>query len=329
MMAFNERISARLFGLLSDKTILGFKRCESACGLARYADIDSGHQFDPITLEAIRLWWEWDDTRVPLYLSGPTGCGKTSTVNQFLARVNAPAVTITCRRKMDKAELIGGYGIDPKTGHFRWFDGAASAAWRHGLTLVINEFTTAPAEVWIAANDILEGDNLTVERTGEVIVRHPNTRVIITDNARAAGSAPGQDYLSRNRQDASVADRFWHVTMNYMSEAEERLMLRKRCEGFGLKLTPSLRERILDEALQFAHHTRLPVECDGAEALPEISTRVLVRFSQLLLTLAESELPETIDKLQTALSYALSGAFDDVRATALLHAARFMFTVTL
>ncbi len=109
MMQFTDCISARAFGLDSDKTVLGFKSDSSRIG--RIVPIDPAHSFDPDFFEALRLWWEWNDTRAPLYISGPTGCGKTSGVMQFLARVGARASTVTCRARMDKNDLIGSYTV--------------------------------------------------------------------------------------------------------------------------------------------------------------------------------------------------------------------------
>ena len=227
MMHFNARIPARAFGFESDHTVLGFKPTQKTPAAARLITPDEDHLFDPEFFEELRLWWEWDDTRSPLYISGPSGCGKTSTVLQFLARVQAPVVTITCRRRTEKNDLIGQWGINA-SGGFSWFDGPAAIAWRHGCVLVINEFSLAPAEVWVALNDLFEGDALFIERKRELIARHPNARVIVTDNCRCGGAGMDSQYLARNLQDTSTIERFWHLEARWPArEAEKMLLMRK------------------------------------------------------------------------------------------------------
>jgi cobaltochelatase CobS len=296
MMQFTAPIPARSFGLCSDRSILGFA-AGANCPHGVIPELDPGHVFDPVTFESIRMWWEAADTSAPLYISGPTGCGKTSTVLQFLARVHAPAVVYTCRRRMDKQDLVGAWGVDSATGNFRWYDGPATLAWRHGLVLVINEFTTAPAEVWVSANDLLEGASLVNERTGEVIPRHPNTRVIITDNCPAGCAGDGEGiYVARERQDASVADRFWHVAVGYMGREREAMALLAACSDCSGAIGAELLDRIVGRALDFAAATRdlaaRPPAQDswGAPREHAVSTRVLIRFTRTLIGLIEARM---------------------------------------
>lgn len=343
MMQFTAPIPARSFGLCSDRSILGFADGANASPVA-VPELDPGHVFDPITFESIRMWWEAADTSAPLYLSGPTGCGKTSTVLQFLARVHAPAVVYTCRRRMDKQDLIGTWGVDSATGKFRWYDGPATLAWRHGLVLVINEFTTAPAEVWVSANDLLEGASLVNERTGEVVPRHPNTRVIITDNCPAGCAGEGDGtYVARERQDASVADRFWHVAVDYMPREREALAVLAACSDCAGLIGAELLDRIVGRALDFAAASRdlaarpLAEDSFGVPRNPAISTRVLIRFTRTLIGLIEARLAleaaaERVipDPVGRALDLALAnGCHETVRHT-LHQLAQFCFaTLTI
>ncbi len=316
MMQFSNRIPAREFGFDSKKTVLGFKE-DSLPSYGRIVPIDAAHAFDAKTFEALRLWWEWDDTRAPLFISGPTGCGKTSTVMQFLARVKSAAVTITCRSRMDKNDLIGNF-IVRDDGGFAWQDGPASLAWRYGLTLVINEFTVAPPEVWVSANDILEGDAIVNERTGEVLARHANARVIITDNTAPAGEV--SSYLARNDQDRSVVDRCWHIRMNYLDSKLEVAMLEKKLQehfAIGAK-----EKKCIAAALRMAHKSR---EENPANCTHPISSRVLVRFLAILFRMQESHSQTTIDLVDAALSLALTSGLGECEKAFLQQLAHFEF----
>ena len=316
MMQFTDCISARAFGLDSDKTVLGFKLDASRIG--RIVPIDKNHAFEETFFEALRLWWEWDDTRAPLYISGPTGCGKTSGVMQFLARVGARATTVTCRARMDKNDLIGSYTVREQGG-FTWQDGPASTAWRHGLVLVINEFTLAPPEVWVSANDILEGDALANDRTGEVIVRHPNTRVIITDNT--APGADTTDYLARNDQYASVIDRCWHVRLNYPDADTEAAMLQAKLRGITASFG-AFESEAVRAAVRFARKSR---QSDSLTCSHPVSCRVLERFLGILFRMRSTASENVSDILEKALSLALTAGLNKDDTAYLQQLAHFEF----
>ncbi|MBO5658499.1 MAG: AAA family ATPase [Duodenibacillus sp.] len=321
-MHFTDRISARTFGLRSDKTVLGFASNRSLhSSMAHVPAVDPDHTFDPSVFEAVRTWWEWPDTRAPLYLSGPAGCGKTSTVEQFLARVNAPSIRLTCRARMDKTELVGHWGASC-TG-FAWFDGPVTAAWRYGYVLVLNEFTVAPAHVWVSLNDVLEGAPITIEATGEVVERHPNARVVITDNCALGAGSTGR-YRSRQAQDASTLDRCWHVAVDWLTPADETQLLERRMSVSGIDA--SLRHDLALAAVRFAAATR--AQAGGNAPVCPVSTRVLVRFVNLLAAFvsARQALPASARRLmpsplERALDLSLTAGVEaDVRASLMQHA---------
>lgn len=260
--------------------------------------------------EQMRFWWESEDTAEPLCLSGPTGCGKTSTVMQFMARLNAPVIAMTCRRRMDKSELLGSFVVQGSQGHFAWQDGPAAIAWSKGAVLVINEFSLAPAEVWVACNDILEGGDLYIPQTGETIKRHPNTRVVITDNC-AMGDVDGSDeYLGRQMQDLSTIDRFMHIRCGYLPQELELSMLRRKT--CGEKLSKDEKE-ITSCAVKLAGLLRA-----SEGTAPVLSTRVLLRLVKILLQWAAAGKPKSIKSpLKMALDLSIAAALPEVMQSAL------------
>ena len=143
--------------------------------------------------------------------------------------------------------------------------------------------TSAPADVWVSANDLLEGDAVVVDRTGEVVPRHPNTRVVFTDNRPLGDAGETDDYLGRNAQDRSVLDRCWHIAARWPDERSEVRLLLLKTQRFRRGLTEKRAEAIAVEAVRFARATR---ESDRGERLFELSTRSLVRFTTLLFTFA-------------------------------------------
>lgn len=313
-MTFNARIPARCFGLESDRTVLGFVPTDAPNG-TRFAEIDDDYSFNPQTFEELRMWWETENTAEPLYLSGPAGCGKTSGVMQFLARVNAPAVTLTCRRRMDKYELIGSYSS--QDGKLVWVDGPALIAWRTGAVLVINEMTSAPADVWVACNDLLEGDAIVVDRTGEVVPRHPNTRVIFTDNRPLGDGSETDQYLGRNAQDASVLDRCWHIACNFPKTDEQIKLIWKKVSHLATGLDTDRARNIVRQVVQFAEEVR--ENRDRAYDNVSISNRGILRFVSMLFAFAKApKKPE--NPVQLALGLTIANGLSAPAATGLQNA---------
>lgn len=110
-MLFTNRIPVLVFNLKTERCILGFGPFKGQ------KKPDPDFVFDPWILEQACLWWETADSE-PLCLNGPTGCGKTTFIREFLVRVNAPFVELTCHRRLDKSALLGGF-VPTKDG-FEW-----------------------------------------------------------------------------------------------------------------------------------------------------------------------------------------------------------------
>ena len=276
-MLFNNRISTNAFNLdvTPERFVLGFAPRAGQKGK------DANFVFDPFLLEQTRLWWETADSE-PLCLNGPTGW---------------------CHRRLDKSALLGGFV--PTQKGFEWQDGPAARAWREGLVLVINEFSIAPPEVWVAANDILEGGDLYLPQTGETIPRHPNARVVITDNM-ALGADAGDGYLGRESQDLSTVDRFWHIRCQYPAKEIELDVVRRKTADAAVTIPKQEVNRLLKGAVDFAAMSRQRAD----SGIPSISTRVLIRLVRILLGWAQSRV-KTIPIETIALDLAIANALSD------------------
>src|SRR5690554_5804597 len=129
-----------------------------------------------------------------LYITGPTGSGKTSVVTEAAARLNWPVQQITMSGRTEASDLVGHYvlssqnpGEEPQ---MRFQYGALATAMREGQILLLNEVDLAdPAEL-SALNDVLEGRPLVITANGgEIIKPHPMFRVIVTGNSAGNGDA--------------------------------------------------------------------------------------------------------------------------------------------
>ena len=93
----NEFVSLESFGFMQDGSLLGYRlediEPELRCLIPR---LDPSYVFEKDALSIMSAWFEIGSGE-PLFISGPHGSGKTSFVNQYCARVNAPVISITAR----------------------------------------------------------------------------------------------------------------------------------------------------------------------------------------------------------------------------------------
>lgn len=283
---------------------------------------DSTHRFDRQFFISFSAWWNFA-TNEPLFISGPAGAGKTSSVLQWCAVVGQPVISVTVRPGMEKDELLGRW-IANDRGGMDWVDGPATLCWRHGWLLLINEFSAAPAEMWVSANDILEGAPLEIDATGERVERHPLTRVVVTDNTRGHASEHDAGYVGRSFMDLSVIDRFWHVHLEGLTVDEEASVLWKRVpEDLRSRLPETEAMNVLRGLAEIADASRRAaaqktVGFDNRNH--PLSHRALERMATMLLRYAAGDIVLDRDPqlIEWVVGLGIANALDAVPRTALV-----------
>lgn len=257
----NEFVSLESFGFMQDGSLLGYRlkdiEPELRCFIPR---LDPSYVFEKDALSIMSAWFEIGSGE-PLFISGPHGSGKTSFVNQYCARVNAPVISITARARLDRTDLIGGYVID-KDKSMRFADGPLTRAWRHGCVFLVNEMS-------------------------------------------------------------AVLDRFWKMRMDYMGEEAEVSLLEAttpELEVRGMSFEEwrkefSVRLRRAADRVRQAYCRQTE---DGAVAEATISTRVLLRFRDLLLLSYRSPAMKNEPRaaLRRAMKIALTDCLEEAGALA-------------
>ena len=225
-----------------------------------------------------------------LFLSGPTGAGKTSLIAQVAARLNWPVESVTCHGRMELSDLVGQFAL--VQGETVFIHGPLAVAVRDGHLLVLNEIDLAdPAEL-AGLNDIVEGQPLVIAANGgEVIRPHPRFRLVVTGNSAGAGDTSGL-YQGVKRQNIAFMDRFRFTTVAYPSVEDETEILDRTAPDFP----DVLRESLIKVAGEIR---RLFMGEDGAELSLTMSTRTLVRWANLATVFRGAP---------NALEYALDGA---------------------
>ena len=222
-----------------------------------------------------------------LYLTGPTGSGKTSVITEVAARLNWPVEQITLNSRFEFSQLKGQFGLVATADgrqETRFMHGPLATAMRFGHILLLNEVDLADPGELSGLNDVLEGRPLVIaENQGEIIQPHPMFRVVVTGNSAGNGDATGL-YQGVVRQNIAALDRYCFLEVGYLDEKVEKEVL--------LKAVPRLSKsddqiNLAEKMVSLANAVRnqfLGSDGRGGSLGVTLSTRTLVRWAYLTVT---------------------------------------------
>ena len=210
-----------------------------------------------------------------MYIFGPTGCGKTSGLKHFAARLNYPVYEITAHSRLEFPELVGHHTV--RDGNMVFEYGPLSLAMRDGGILLINEVDLLDPATAAGLNSILDGSPLVIpENGGEIIQPHEMFRMAVTANSNGSGDESGL-YQGVLRQNMAFADLFIFVEADYLPKEREKKLIKAKY--------PTLPDDILDKMLEFTGNIR-DMFTGKQESQVEIditmSTRALLRWAMLI-----------------------------------------------
>lgn len=217
------------------------------------------------------------DGMEPLYLFGPTGCGKSTCVRQLAARLNYPVYEITGHSRLEFSELVGHHTV--RDGNMLYEYGPLALAMREGGIFLLNEIDLLDPGTSAGLNSVLDGQPLVIaENNGENIFAHPMFLFAATANSNGSSDQSGL-YQGVLRQNIAFMDRFFLVEGDYMKEEKELSLLRGIFAG-------SLPDGVLVNMLRYANATRrlfLGHEAEDLDMALEVtfSTRALLRWARL------------------------------------------------
>lgn len=160
-----------------------------------------------------------------LFLTGPTGCGKSSVIVQVAARLNIPTYRVTAHARMEFPELVGQFVLVKGDTVFSY--GPLAKAMKHGGIFLLDEIDMLDPAAAVGLNGIVEGAPLTIpENGGEIVYPHPEFRFVATGNTKGSGDISG-NYSGTLKQNLAFLDRFWVVAVNYPPEEVEMDILRR------------------------------------------------------------------------------------------------------
>jgi cobaltochelatase CobS len=238
-------------------------------------DREAGYLFRRDLLSDVLAWLQFG-AKDPLYLSGPTGSGKSSVVTQVAARLNLPVQRVTAHARMELPELVGQHVL--VDGDLVFQDGPLTTALRYGHLFLLDELDLLDPATAAGLNGVIEGAPLVIpENGGEVVTPHVQFRFVATGNTAGAGDRTGL-YQGTLRQNLAFMDRFWLVQVDYPEPEQERRLL--------AEAVPSLPDYVRERFVEVAGQVRALFmgEDAGASAIEvTLSTRTLLRWARLSL----------------------------------------------
>ena len=121
------------------------------------------------------------ESRLPLLLKGPTGCGKTRFMQYMAWKLKRPLITVSCHDDLSTSDLVGRYLI--RAGEAIWMDGPLTVAVRSGAICYLDEIVEARKDTTVVIHPLADDRReLPVEKRGELVVAPPEFMLAVSYN---------------------------------------------------------------------------------------------------------------------------------------------------
>lgn len=170
------------------------------------------------------------DSRLPVLLKGPTGCGKTRFIEHMAHRLLAPdtnamastgaLVTVSCHEDLTATDLVGRYLLDRDS--TVWQDGPLTRAVRNGAICYLDEIVEARKDTTVLIHSLTDHRRvLPIDKTGEMVQAHEDFLLVISYN-------PGYQSVLKDLK-PSTRQRFVSLVFDYPPPEQEAVIIEKEC----------------------------------------------------------------------------------------------------
>lgn len=182
-------------------------------------DVDANYLFD---IDLVKQVMMATTMNLPMLLWGMHGTGKTTVVQQYMARTNRPAIRVQHTATTEEAHILGQYTV--RDGSTVFEPGPLAVAMRYGLAYIADEYDFSMPSVIAVYQPVLEGQPLIIKEAPpewRFTRPHPNFRFYATGNTNGGGDETGL-YQGTQMQNAAAYSRFGiTVEVQYMNKAKE------------------------------------------------------------------------------------------------------------
>lgn len=208
------------------------------------------------------------ESRLPVLLKGPTGCGKTRFVEFMAATLRArendgcpSLITVACHEDLTGSDLVGRYLI--KGDETVWVDGPLTQAVRHGAICYLDEIVEARKDTMVLIHPLTDHRRiLPIDKRGEILEAHPDFLLVISYN-------PGYQSVLKDLKH-STRQRFVTIDFDYPPRDKEAQVIAHEA---GVDMELALTLATLGEKVRH-------LKASGLEE--GVSTRLLIYAAQLM-----------------------------------------------
>ena len=116
----------------------------------------------------VQLFGQAFHRRMPVMLTGPTGCGKTRFVEHMGSLLQRPVVTISCHDDLTSSDLVGRFMVTG--GDVVWTDGPLTRAVKAGAICYLDEVVEARHDSLAILHSLTDHRrSLYLDRAGEIV----------------------------------------------------------------------------------------------------------------------------------------------------------------
>ena len=200
-------------------------------------------------------------SRMPVMLKGPTGCGKTRFVQHMAYRLGRPLITVACHEDLTASDLVGRYLL--KGQETVWMDGPLTLGVKQGAIVYLDEIVEARKDTTVIIHPLSDDRRLLpIEKKGQVIEAVDDFMLVISYN-------PGYQSILKDLKQ-STKQRFMAIEFDYpLPDVESRVVAHEA--GVSLEVAQRL-VKIAEKVRNLKNH--------GLEE--GVSTRLLIYAATLI-----------------------------------------------
>jgi MoxR-like ATPase len=205
----------------------------------------------------------------PAYISGPTGNGKSTMVEQTCAKQKRPLIRINFNSMTDEDQLIGTKTLID--GNVEIVEGPVVIAMRMGMPILFDEIDAGNSNTLMCLQPILEGKPFYFKLKNELIYPAEGFNIFATANTKGKGSDDGR-YIGTNVLNEAFLERF-AVTFNqdYPAPSVELKIVTKLMEQYEC-----VDAKFADTLIKWADAIRRTFDAGGVDET--ITTRRLTHI---------------------------------------------------